>query len=224
MKNIDAFTDEAGSTSMKRLAILGILVFLASLQTGCATIVHGRSQRIGISSTPTGADVLINGKPHGTTPTFVSLYRKQRNVVTVRKDGYLLSETALTNLRNRAVWGNLFFFPYGFVIDTISGAGYTLEPGQVQINLTLREEKNEGDGDKKQHKETGTIIVSANVAEVAEVFVDGMFVGNSPSKLKLNEGIHIIEVKASGYQTYRRHLLVMAGSEVPLRAVLERSP
>jgi hypothetical protein len=54
------------------------------------------------------------------------------------------------------------------------------------------------------------------------VFVDGAFVGNSPAKLKLPEGSHVIEVKKTGYKGYRRELKVTAGSELILSAGLER--
>lgn len=74
---------------------------------------------------------------------------------------------------------------------------------------------------RDDREKPGTVIVSSNV-EAAEVFVDGVFVGNTPASLKLKEGIHIIEVKASGYQTYRRDMRVLADSEVALRAVLEK--
>lgn len=77
-------------------------------------------------------------------------------------------------------------------------------------------------GQQQPEKEsTGTVIVSANV-DGAEVNVDGVFVGNAPANLKLKEGIHIIEVKKDGYQTFKRELRVLANSEVALRATLEK--
>ena len=66
---------------------------------------------------------------------------------------------------------------------------------------------------------TGTIMISSNV-QSADVYVDGVFVGNTPANLKLKDGIHIIEVKKSGYTDYRRELRVYGGSELPLRAEL----
>jgi hypothetical protein len=55
-----------------------------------------------------------------------------------------------------------------------------------------------------------------------EVFADGSFVGNSPAKLKLSEGIHIIEVKKAGFKDYKREINVPEGAELNLRAVLEK--
>jgi TPR repeat protein len=58
--------------------------------------------------------------------------------------------------------------------------------------------------------------------ETSEVFADGAFVGNVPAKLKLAEGLHVIEVKKSGFKDYRRELRVTEGSDLNLRVALEK--
>jgi hypothetical protein len=55
-----------------------------------------------------------------------------------------------------------------------------------------------------------------------EVFIDGAFVGNTPAKLKLEACPHVIEVKKGGFKDYRKTVNVTDGSELNLRAVLER--
>jgi len=65
--------------------------------------------------------------------------------------------------------------------------------------------------------QTGAVSVSASI-QGAEVYVDGVFVGNTPANLKLSEGIHIIEVKKTGFASYRRELRVFAGSNLSLVA------
>jgi len=55
-----------------------------------------------------------------------------------------------------------------------------------------------------------------------EVFADGAFVGNSPAKLKLSEGPHTIEVRREGFKDYKKEISVTDGSELNLRAVLEK--
>jgi len=58
--------------------------------------------------------------------------------------------------------------------------------------------------------------------ESYDVFADGAFVGNAPAKLKLDPGTHVIEVKKSGFKDFRKELKITEGSELSLRAVLER--
>lgn len=55
-----------------------------------------------------------------------------------------------------------------------------------------------------------------------EVYADGAFVGNAPAKLKLSPGLHSIEVKKAGFKDFQRQIMISEGSELTLRANLER--
>ncbi len=76
-------------------------------------------------------------------------------------------------------------------------------------------------GNQSEPVQTGTVLVSSN-AEAADVYVDGVFVGNTPANLKLKDGIHIIEVAKTGYQKYRKEIRIYGGSELSLRAELTK--
>jgi hypothetical protein len=67
----------------------------------------------------------------------------------------------------------------------------------------------------------GTVNVSSNPTG-ADVLLDGEFVGNSPSALKLSQGKHTITVKMSGYKDWSKEITVQSGSEVQLTANLEK--
>jgi len=67
----------------------------------------------------------------------------------------------------------------------------------------------------------GTVNLSCDLQD-AEIYVDGMFVGNAPNSLKLGEGVHVIEVKKAGYESYRKELKVLGDSELTLRAKLSQ--
>ena len=68
---------------------------------------------------------------------------------------------------------------------------------------------------------TGVVNVSA-ADDSYEIFVDGAFVGNTPAKVKLTEGAHVVEVKKAGFKDYRKQIKITEGSELTLRAVLEK--
>jgi TPR repeat protein len=68
---------------------------------------------------------------------------------------------------------------------------------------------------------TGLVNVKAD-DDSYEIFVDGGFVGNTPAKVKLATGAHVVEVKKAGYKDYRKQLQINEGSELTLRAVLEK--
>jgi len=77
------------------------------------------------------------------------------------------------------------------------------------------------DSSKSDEKKTGLVMVSSSV-EGSDIYVDGIFVGNTPANLKLESGIHIIEVKHNEYHTYKREIRVYSDSEVSLKATLKK--
>jgi TPR repeat protein len=68
---------------------------------------------------------------------------------------------------------------------------------------------------------TGSVLVKAD-DDTHEIFADGAFVGNTPAKLKLTPGPHLIEVKKAGFNDYRKEIQVGEGSELTLRATLQK--
>jgi len=56
----------------------------------------------------------------------------------------------------------------------------------------------------------------------ADVLVDGEFVGNCPSTLKVAAGKHVVLVKMAGYRDWSREVSVRAGSAAQLTAALEK--
>jgi hypothetical protein len=69
--------------------------------------------------------------------------------------------------------------------------------------------------------QSGVVNVVTEV-ENCDVIADGAFVGNTPAKLKLASGVHVIEIKKSGYKPYKREITVSKGSELSLRPTLEK--
>ncbi|MBI1982850.1 MAG: PEGA domain-containing protein [Acidobacteria bacterium] len=55
----------------------------------------------------------------------------------------------------------------------------------------------------------------------ADIMVDGKFVGNTPSSLRLAPGDHTITVEKSGFKTWERTMTVTPGGNVTLKATLE---
>jgi hypothetical protein len=68
---------------------------------------------------------------------------------------------------------------------------------------------------------TGIVRVSS-VPDGADVYVDGSFVGNAPAQLKLTVGKHKVAVKAEGLEDWSREIEVPAGSELNLKATLNK--
>lgn len=93
--------------------------------------------------------------------------------------------------------------------EASSPSAQTTSPGVINSNVPAVTEP-----------PVGTLDLKANL-EDCEIFVDGKFVGNSPAKVKLTDGAHVVEVKKKGYRSYHRELEIGAGSELSLNVTLE---
>ena len=63
----------------------------------------------------------------------------------------------------------------------------------------------------------------ASTPDGADIEVDGSFVGNTPSDIDVPAGDHTVTVKKSSFQTWEKKLKVSSGSNVHLKAELEKS-
>ena len=106
------------------------------LVSGCATVFHGSSQDIGITSVPTGAAVTVDNMAQGHTPVIAPLSRRDNHIVKVEHPGYHPFEATLTRTLNGWVSGNIMIGGLlGVGVDAISGAMYNLTPPQITANL-----------------------------------------------------------------------------------------
>ena len=67
----------------------------------------------------------------------------------------------------------------------------------------------------------GAVKLTA-MPEGADIFVDDAFVGNAPASLRLAGGKHTIKVSHTGYKQWTREMVVMVGSDVQLKATLDK--
>ena len=121
--------------------------------TGCATIIHGTTEKIAVSSTPTDAQVMIKGVPVASTPGIIELKRIDTNIVLrLEKEGYEPSEVILNRKYSGWIAGNLAIPLVGLVggaVDFGSGAAYKLVPTEVYIDLQ-KQEMREDDSSREE--------------------------------------------------------------------------
>jgi PEGA domain len=73
------------------------------------------------------------------------------------------------------------------------------------------------------HVDEGVTVKISCGQAVGDIYVDGKFVGSTPSTLKLSPGDHTISVQASGFKNWQRNITLSAGSDVTLNATLEKA-
>ena len=124
-------------TRNPKVVVVATGVVLSLLVAGCASIMHGTSQDIGFSSTPTGATITVDNQTHGKTPSVVKLSRKDHHLVRIDLDGYQPFEVTITRSVSGWVWGNIVFGGLiGLAVDAISGGLYKLSPEQLHAELS----------------------------------------------------------------------------------------
>lgn len=115
---------------------VGTLV-IALFCSGCATMLHGTTQKVELSSNPVGAAARIDpGDLVVTTPASVELRRKHDYRVSFEmqnyqtKKAYIERETAPATYWNLIAGGII-----GLMVDFSDGAGYQLVPDHVNVVL-----------------------------------------------------------------------------------------
>jgi hypothetical protein len=112
-------------------SVVGI-VFLS----GCATVVNGTRQKIGVSSNPPGAGVLIDNQAQIFTPATVELTRDQSHIFYFHKDGYQDDSFTITSGTSGWVLGNILLGGLvGGMVDFASGGARKLSQDAVHVTL-----------------------------------------------------------------------------------------
>ena len=124
-----------------------VVIVVALLLGGCASIISGRTATVQIDSNPSDAEVVIRDK-HGRevlatrTPASVELRRKDRfpwparYTATFEKLGYEPKTVPIRSTVNPWVLGNVVFGgPIGLVVDNATGAAWKPKVAAIQPNL-----------------------------------------------------------------------------------------
>lgn len=124
---------------MVRLSIVLILI-LANIS--CATIMQGTTQKIGVSSSPSGAKVFVDGVEKGVTPTIIEVSREE-HILTLRLEGHEERSQPLTaETMSGWVWGNIIFGGIiGLAFDLAAKGVYLVSPEQYNGEMKKIETK-----------------------------------------------------------------------------------
>ena len=213
--------------------VVGVAALVAAL---AAMTPLARAESFSVTSSPAGAAVEIDGAVVGTTPFRVdypggyfhkthvvfSARLEHRMVLRVSKDGYVLREITLTDGpfdwigitgKHHGKYYLLRADHYELKLEAVARESGVGRAGPIHPHGTeLREEDATG--------ETGNVAIASDPVG-AEIYVDGKFVGQTPSTIPLPAGTHHVEVKAAGRMHWERDLTVVREGQVNLRAVLE---
>jgi len=66
------------------------------------------------------------------------------------------------------------------------------------------------------------MVVITSVPDVADITVDGKYVGNTPSTLRLSPGDHTIKIEKSGFKVWQKSVSTTGGSSLTIAPTLEQ--
>lgn len=120
--------------------ISGFLVMsICLMQSGCATIISGKKQKVAIRSNPSEANVEIDGVQRGKTPLTLELERNKRHQIILTKEGYIEEQRRTKRGFNWWHMFSAFATIVGVIIDFVSGAVYSIKPKEIEVTLTKKE-------------------------------------------------------------------------------------
>jgi hypothetical protein len=90
----------------------------------------------------------------------------------------------------------------------------------ANVDVVIAESKDEKKPAKVESA-TGSIKIVSE-PDGADVKIDGNFVGNTPSQLKLTEGKHTILVTKDGFADWSKEIQVSTGADLNLKATLQK--
>ena len=120
--------------------MLSIILFITL--TGCATIIHGKSQEIFVDSRPPGAIVRVNNSATATPGRIMLDRSKPRYTLIFEKENYRPVTVELQRGLDGWLFGNILFGlggVIGLAVDFLTGSAYKIRPSEVTIDFEERQ-------------------------------------------------------------------------------------
>jgi len=226
----------------RRHCLCASLALLAFLPLAPRT----HAETLTITSSPPGATIEINGSVAGTTPyktdypggyfhkthTVFGSRLEHSMMARVSMDGYLAQQVTLTEgpfewvAINGRHHGNYFLLKsshFEIKLDPIFYGSNRVETIGHEGPLRPASAAAFRPDDRETKAGTGSLTISSDPTG-AEIYIDGKFVGQTPSTIQLPSGSHRIEVKLQGKQEWQRDLEVLKDSQLTLHPILAQSP
>jgi len=209
--------------------------------------------RLDVTSTPSGAEVFVDSQKRGETPLSITDLAPGAHLVQIAKPGHRsifdtvtlaegLPSTAKFTLEPLTGLVLMTTTPKGAEI-TCKGAALgltpmlitTLEPGTHRLSLSLpgyqRKEIDVTIHDRTPVKQeielmsaSGTLDVSSD-PDGADVLVNGISRGQTPCRIdRIPDGSVTIEIKAAGFESDTRQVVLAAGEVQKINAALKALP
>jgi hypothetical protein len=163
----------------------------------------GADASINVTSTPSGADVELDGNFIGNTPSNIGVSPGD-HTIGVKKSGYKPWERKI-----KVSSGN---------VNISAELEADLKSSSTSANPIETAESEDNTGAPEN---LGTVFFTSEPSG-AEVYVDDSSVGKTPITLNLKPGRHYVRMFARDYKNWSQQITVVAGSQANVGATLEK--
>jgi uncharacterized protein YceK len=117
-----------------------LVIALAVLCSGCATVIRGTTDQVGFNSTPSGAELHTSNGLGCVTPCTLTVKKNEEFIATFEKPGFLPQQIPVSRqvvgagvaaTAGNVILGGLI----GIGVDAATGAGYEHTPNPVSAIL-----------------------------------------------------------------------------------------
>jgi len=115
---------------------LGMVMVAGMLLSGCASVYHGTTQDVSVTTYPVGLTASMDGKQCVTPCTLVEVKRKTSGITLTTPEGqpYFFDVDKDFNV-GAAVLGNWWnYVAPGVVIDMANGSAWTIKPINIRLD------------------------------------------------------------------------------------------
>ena len=211
----------------------------------CAPAQRTFAETLTITSSPPGATVEIDGIAAGTTPYRVdypgSYFHKPHTAFTARLEHTMVLRLSMGGYLTQQITISSGPFEWVGLTGKHHGNYFLLRSDHFEIKLEPIHESTASTSTMETGARAGPLppphtgsapflsethapgtgrVAIASDPGGAEIYIDGKFVGQTPSTIRLPSGTHRIEVKSQGKQNWQRDLEVLKDSELTLHPVL----
>lgn len=222
-------------------------IFSAAL---CLLAFATHADTLTIRSTPEGATVEINSARVGVTPCQLNFpsgyFHKPHSVFSARLERAMVMRISLRGFVTQQItmtdgpleWRGFNGRPHGnYWLLKMPVFEVTLESAKGGRETSQEDDVDPAGPIPPRHlagmeslrvtgnpeSESGSVEIGSDPPG-ADIYVDGKFVGETPSTLQLAAGMHHLEVKAAGRESWERDLEVLKGSRLTLHPALDSQP
>lgn len=124
---------------MKKYLVIAAGLLCSFVISGCSTIVHDSRQNVAVHTTPSGAEVLLDGQQQVAPAVFRVKGSSSYNVI-ANKNGYKTAHAHVDGSFRfgSTIFGNILWLIPGLIVDLATGAAYEM---QNQVTIPLHKDK-----------------------------------------------------------------------------------